>query len=131
MTKVEIKKRIEWLDESMTTFENGYAEYLFSDFIKNKQDMHPGLILPVTAVLFADRNSELENYSKEFFRFMQDTMDEVSIKFKFDGSVYMNDVKLYKKVMIHFANTYIQFLTKDIANQQKFLTNIFLNPKTK
>lgn len=129
MTKLEITKRIEWLDEAMSTFENGYAEYLFSDFIKNKQDMHPGLIFPITAVLFADRNSELENYSKEFFRFMQDTMNDVSDKFNFDQSVYMNDVKLYKTVMIHFANTYIQYLTKDIANQQKFLTNIFLNKK--
>lgn len=129
MTKVEITKRIEWLDEAMTIFENGYAEYLFNDFIKNKQDMHPGLILPVTAVLFADRNSELEKYSKEFYKFMQDTMNDVSDKFNFDQSVYMNDVKLYKTVMIHFANTYIQYLTKDIANQQKFLTNIFLNKK--
>lgn len=129
MTQLEIKKRIMWLDEAITTFENGYAEYLFNDFIQNKQDMHPGLIFPVTAVLFADRNTQLEIYAKEFYKFMQDSMDDVSIKYNFDQSAYMNDVKLYKKVMIYFANTYIQFLTKDIANQQKFLANIFLNKK--
>jgi hypothetical protein len=120
LTKKQISNRINWLDDRMQAFENGYGEHLWKEFNeKMEQGLYPGLVFPVVSVLFGDGSEKL---GKEFHKFITDNMEKASIANKFSIDRELTSYTKFSKTMVWFANQYlIDIFDSSDNNTQSFM----------
>jgi hypothetical protein len=118
----ELEDRLDWLNQSMETFNQGYAEYVFDKFI-NADDKHVP-ICGLTAILFGhpisaeDEYDEKENkYSQEFFEFVRKNHIVSYKKYKIEDPIL--DLETYQDVMVDLSNRYTNKLLRSVKKEHK------------
>jgi hypothetical protein len=119
---LELEDRLYWLNESMESFKNGYAEYLMKKY--KKAGDHNVPICGVTAICFGHPNgpedsydANEDKYSKDYFNFVRDNHFESYKKFMVDDPIL--SLKDYKKVMYNLTTRYIDKLFNSVKKSDK------------
>jgi hypothetical protein len=124
LSQNDLKSKLNWINESRQSFNQGFASYVFKQFKKagGVEKIDDGLsVFLLTAALFGntDNDNSIESkFSSELYSFI--------LNFKvpsgdFEGQLFLDvidhkrlTVKIYKEIMLNYLDEYEKSLIENI-----------------